>query len=192
MSKNHQNNSNSNILLGVLAGTIVGALAAAAGTSQRGKKFREDLYDSYQDASKKFSNATHDFAERTHGLSDRFLHRNHRSSNHKNLTIGAIAGGILGISAIIYLASDSAKGIRHKMLHSFENITDKTHSIEDIADRFGEKITPWVKKAGRFIDSLNENEHSHSRNYASSNGTTLDKILDWAVIAAHTFQSLKK
>lgn len=186
-----KHNSNYNVLLGILAGGVVGALTAAAVTSRRGRELREELYGAYHDAGKKLSHATHNFTDRAHGFTDKFLNRNNHNAKYRNLTIGAVASGILGLSALLYLSSDAGKGVRRKMQHTFQNITD--HSLEDIAhftiDRVGEKISPWIQKAEKFIDAIHENDSGYSRR--SSNGTTLDKVLDWAVVAAQTIQSLK-
>lgn len=198
MTRNHQSTShaNQNILLGVLAGTIVGAIAAAVISSPKGKEIREDLFDAYQDASKKVSSAAQNLSEKSHEFSDRFLHRNHRPSENLNLTIGAIAGGVLGISAIVFLTSDSAKGIREQVVHSFECLSDKAHDFEDMAhsaaESFEGNVASWVKKVDKLINAFNEKDFSHSKRNGTSGHQPLDKILDWAVVAAQLFQSLKK
>lgn len=195
MAKNHQGNSNNRLLLGILAGTVVGAIAAAVTCTKKGREFREDLSDAYHNAGKRISNAANTFSERTHDLSDRYLTRNHRAPNHTNLAIGAIAGGILGISTIVFLTSDSAKGIRKQMAHTFETMTNKRHTFEDMAhsavDRFGENISPWVHKIETVINTLNE-IGKPSKKHAESSHEPLDKILDWASVAAQLYHSLKK
>lgn len=200
MAKNNQSTSsaNQNILLGILAGTIVGAIAAAVVNSSKGKEIREDLFDAYNDASKKVSSAAQHISEKSHELSDRFLHRNHNMpEKNLNLTIGAIAGGILGISAIVFLSSDSAKGLREQVVHSFECLSDKAHELEDRAHSTAESlennISSWVKKVDKLINTFQEKNFNYSKKSAShSDNQPLDKILDWAVAAAQLFQSLKK
>jgi gas vesicle protein len=194
MAKN-QGSSNNHIMLGILAGTVVGAIAAAVVGTKKGRGFREDLTDAYHNAGKKISNAANTFSERTHDLSDRYLSRNHRSPNRTNLAIGAIAGGILGISTIVFLTSDSARGIRKQMVHSFETMTNKRQSFEDMAhsavESFGENISPWMHKIETVINTLNE-IGKPSKRHAESSSQPLDKILDWASVAAQLFHSLKK
>lgn len=198
MAKNNQTTSDGNrhILTGLLVGTIVGAIAAALIGSPKGKEIREDLYHSCADASKKVCNAAQALSEKSHDLSDRFLGCNHRSSHNLNLIIGAVAGGIIGVSAIIFLTSESTKSLRDQVTHSFECISSQAKDFEDAAhstaDSLQENAACWVKKVDRLINILNEKKFSQSKKEDSAYHEPLNKILDWAVVAAQLFQSLKK
>ncbi|HEV8051014.1 MAG TPA: YtxH domain-containing protein [Parachlamydiaceae bacterium] len=187
------NNQNQNILFGVLAGTLIGAVTAVM-MSSKGKVIRDGLHDAYDYASEKYEDAADSINESAHDISDRFLHRKQPSDN-TNLAIGAVAGGILGISAIIFLTSNSGKGLREKMVHSFENITDKAHSYQDMAhsavDSMEENISPWLNTIEKLVCAFTDKKMKQTKKSLSSNNT-LDNILDWAVVAAQVFQSLKK
>lgn len=198
MTKNnyHSTNTGQNILLGVLAGTVVGAIAAALIGSKKGKEIRDSLYDACQNASKKVSCVAESLGDKSHEISDTFLNRNHHPSDPLNLTIGAIAVGILGISAVAFLASDSAKGIREQAIHSFESLSHKAHDFQDMAHSAAENVenslSSWVKKINNLINNFSEKEFNYSKKNGASNSQTIDKILDLAVVAAQVFQTLKK
>jgi gas vesicle protein len=193
MARNHHESNNKHLLFGILAGTVVGAVAAAVVNSQRGRAFREDLYDAYHNASQRVNDAAHSLSEKTYDLSNRFTHKKHQPADHTNLTIGAIAGGILGISAILFLSSESSKGIRERLAETIETLSDKAHTFEDMAhdaaENFEDRISPWVHRVESFVNSFNGNECKSKKNGINPQ---FDKILDWAVTAAQVYQSLKK
>lgn len=153
MTKNNQNNSNENhnILIALLAGSVIGVITAALINSSKGKEIREDLYDAYHDASKKVSNAAHKICEKSHDISDKFLGEPQKSCQQRNLAIGAVAGGILGISTILFMTCNSTKGLREQAFHTFECLSDKAHCLEDKVhstnDRFEENVSYWINKA---------------------------------------------
>jgi len=186
--------SNSNILIGILAGTVVGAVTAAAICSPKTKELTEDLVDTFERMGKKVSGAAQHLSESAYDLPSRFLGNNKQSRSQRNMTIGAIAGGILGLSAIVFLSSRSAKDIRKQIFRTFDVLRSTDHPFEDIAhfaaERFGNNITPWMKKVEKFLNAINENEYFHSKK--QKNNHPFDKILDWAVAAAQTYQSFKK
>lgn len=198
MTKNnhhHSSGHNQNVLLGVLAGTVIGAITAAV-ISTKGKEIRNHLHDAYDYASEKYADAADSINESAHGISDRFFHKNKRSANHSNMAIGAIAGGILGISAILYLTTgNSSKSLRDRVAHSFESLTDRAHAYQDMAhdavDSVGENISPWLDKIEKLVCAFTDKKINQTRKNLSNNHT-IDNILDWALTAAHVFQSLKK
>jgi gas vesicle protein len=195
MAKNHQENSSKNILLGLIGGSIVGAIAAVVVNSPKTQEFKEHLVDAFNNASQKVTGAVHTLGESSsQGISERLFHRNQHPSYNRNLTIGAIAGGIIGLSAILFLSSDSGKGIRKQIIHSIDVIREKAHPFEDIAhiaaEHFGTNIAPWMKKVESFLSAINENEYIQHKKYRES--PIFDKIIDWAVTAAKTYEGFKK
>jgi gas vesicle protein len=196
MTRNHHHSSNhnQNVLLGVLAGTVIGAITAAV-VSTKGKEIRNHLNDAMDYASEKYEGAANSINETAHGISDRFLHRKNHASQRPNVAIGAIAGGILGISAILYLTGNSSKSLRERVAHSFENLSDRAHSYQEMAhsavDSVGENISPILDKIEKFICAFTDKKNHRNRKNLSENNT-LDNILDWAVVAAQVFQSFKK
>lgn len=198
MTRNHESHSDEtrNILLAVLAGSVVGALTAAVIGSAKGEALKEELHDVYNLASRKVSNAAQMMGEKTHDITDRFLGRPQKHTDHLNLVIGAIAGGILGVSTIVFLSGKSAKGIRKQAFHSFECLSDKAHCLEDklhtTAGKLEENISYWVNKAGKVINAFNEDPGYQSKKNGLRNEGPLDKILDWALVAAQVVQSFKK
>lgn len=189
---NHESNRNQNILLGIAAGTIVGALTAAL-VSSKGKEIREGLLDAYHHAGHSVQDAVHNFADTSQSFSDRFLQRQRKPSN-LNLTAGAVAGGLLGITAIILLSSKSAKGIRSQFLQSCERLSEKAHDWEDMAQHAAENlegyVSPWIKKAQTILTALQEKDDSYFHN--GKRQKPLDKILDFASAAAQLVQSFKR
>jgi gas vesicle protein len=180
MSRNHhRNSSKKNLLLGILAATAVGGIAAAIAGTKKGREFREDLYDAYNNANKKLTRTANTF-------SNRYLNGNHHSNKNRTLAIGAITGGLLGLTAMM-LMSGKSKGFKQKMMESFDSLADKAHSFHDLAsDQWDENIAPWVNKIGTLIESMNEQEEKHSGNQP------FDRILDLASAAAQLYQSFKK
>lgn len=103
----------------------------------------------------------------------------------------------MGLTAMTLLSnSKQTKGLREKLLHSFESLADKAHSFEDLAhsaaDTWDENVSPWINKIEDMIDSLNEQGERHTRRNGTSHSQPLDTILDWASAAAQIYQSLKK
>lgn len=194
MTRNRQKNSNKGLLFGILAATAaVGGITAALANTKKGREFREDLHDAYNNASKKFTRAANTISEKSLDLSDRYLNGHHRSNKKRNMAIGAITGGLIGLSAMMMLSSKKGKGFREQLIHSFESLADKAHSFEDMAhsatDSWDENVAPWIEKLTSAIDSLNEHEYKSSK---KSENQPLEKILDWASVAAQIYQSLKK
>lgn len=190
----HSSGHNQNVLLGVLAGTVIGAITAAV-ISTKGKEIKNHLHDAYDYAAEKYADAADSINESAHGISDRFFHKKKPSPDRSNVAIGAVAGGILGISAILYLTSNSSKSLRDRVAHSFENLTDRAHAYQDMAhdavDSVGENISPWLDKIEKLVCAFTDKKISQTKKSLSSNHT-IDNILDWALTAAHVFQSLKK
>lgn len=192
MSRNHRGNSNNNhSLLKILAATAVcGIIAAVAG------KKKEDLYDVYNNASKKFSHAANSFSDRTQDLSERYLGKTRPSNRNKNLAAGAIAGGLLGLTAMVFLTSDATRKLREQVLHSFESVSNRGRSwtglAQSAADRWEENVTPWLDKLENLVDALSEHDFRQVRKNGTRISQPLDKILDWTSLAAQLLHSLKK
>ena len=77
--------------------------------------------------------------------------------------------------------------MRKQAYHSFERLSDGIHSLEDKAQ---ESITCWTKKLENILDTLHLkglNGRKHT-----DNNQIFDKILDWGLVAAKVFQSLKR
>lgn len=199
MKRNHhssQKNSNNGVLLGILAATVVGGTIAAIAGAKKGMDF-SDMSDMYHNATKRISRAANSIGEKTHDLSDRYLNRNHHSTKNRNLAVGAITGGLLGLTAMVFLTSDATKAFREQMLHSFESMSNKGSSsfgnfAHSAADRWEENVTPWLNKIENFVESLNEHESKQTRKNGTHGSQPLDKILDWASVAAQLLHSLKK
>lgn len=82
------------------------------------------------------------------------------------------------------------------MARSFECLTDKAHCLEDMAhsaaDSFEGNLSSWIHTAEKFINTLNDKTTNQVKKAADASSQPLDKILDWAIVAAQLFQSLKK
>lgn len=188
MTKREESASPSHgVLVGLLAGTVVGVVTAALWNNPR---IKDNLSDMYEDASEKIHEFSHQFE------------KSPRSPKNLNIAIGAIAGGILGVSAIIFLTSNSAKGIRQQLAHTFESLTERAQEfaedVEDgaqnVAETVDDQIKVWVKAVQKFVNILNSPSQTQQIHRKNENHTfpPIDKILDWAVIGARLFQSLKK
>jgi gas vesicle protein len=195
MARHQQESLNGqNILLGIAAGTVVGALAAFA-FSTKGKDIREGIRDAYHHAGDAVNQAINNFSESSQSLSDRFLSRQ-RKPQHLDLTVGAIAGGILGISAILFLNSESAKGIRSHICESCEQLSDKAQDwqefAQDAVENLEDKISPWIQKAQAVLNAIHDADSFHHSNNGTGKHKPIDKILDFVSTAAQLVQSFKK
>jgi gas vesicle protein len=184
MGKNHHNsNTAQNLLLGALAGTILGAAAAAILSSDKCKGL---ICDAYHQAEESIYDKVNQLSEKSQELTERFL-PSKRKPQTLNLTIGAIAGGILGIAAIALLSGSSAKDLQEQVFHSFKCLSNKAHNLEDqacdAAENLQDKISSWVHTAEKFLNTVQgKKNHQHP----------IDKILDFATIAAQFIQSIRK
>lgn len=178
----HPSHNNGGKIAGALViGTILSAAAAFLITTKKGKKIRHDLVDIYDDISEQ----THYFIKPKKG-------------NNRNLLIASVAGGILGISAIAFLASHAGQNFRDNLTTTFKRISDKTSSLaneleevaEDTVGNLEEKITPWVKIAGDLASTLSA--FSNKKNTRYKHQSAVDTVADWAGLGIRLFQSLKK
>ena len=187
----HSGTSNG-LLIGLLAGTVVGVVTAALWNTPKAKNIKDNISTLYDDASEKIQEFSHQIHHE----------KSPRSSKNLNIAIGAIAGGILGVSAIYLMTSQSAKGVRQQLAHTFESLTERAQDFADNLENGAQNVTEtcddqihvWVNAVQKFIDLLNSPSQTHHVHRKNENHTfpSIDKILDWAVIGARLFQSLKK
>jgi len=184
MGKNHHDSHIAqNLLLGALAGTIIGAAAAAIFSSEKCKGL---IYDAYHQAEETICDRVNQLSEKSQELTERFLPRK-RQPQTLNLTIGAIAGGILGIAAIALLSGHSAKEFQEQVCHSFKCLSNKAKDLEeqacDVAENLEDKISTWVHTAQKFLNTIQgKKSHQHP----------IDKVLDLAAVATQFIQSIRK
>lgn len=174
------------LILGALAGTIVGAVAAAILSSEQCKGL---ICDAYHQAEQKVSETVHNLGETSHDLAGRFFPQK-RSTQSLNLTIGAIAGGILGIATVALLTGYSTKDIRKQVVHTFKSLSNKAHHLEgqasDAVENIEEKISSWIHLAKKLLHNVQDNYSTKNNSHA------IDKILDLASVATHFLQNLRK
>lgn len=182
MGRNHESHTTQNLLLGALAGTILGAAAAAILSSDKCKGL---LCDAYHKAEETLYDKVNQLSEKSQELTEKFLPQK-RESQTLNLTIGAIAGGILGIAAIALLSGHSPKDIQEHVAHSFKCLSNKARDLEcqacHAAENIEDKISSWVNTAQSLLHTVQGKKSQRP----------IDKILDFATIASQFIQSIRK
>lgn len=170
-------------LIGIaIVGSLIGAAAAFLLATNSGKKLKNNMREIYNNMSDEVEHFTHK-AKR-------------KQPRNLNLIIGGIAGGILGISAIVLFSNKSARrGLRENLAHSVKYLTDKSAEfVEDIEeaaegtfDNLEERVTPWIKVAQEFVNTVNGSQKSRRHGHS-----TINTVADWAGLGIRLFQNLKK
>lgn len=174
------------MLLGLAASAIIGT---AAGILLSSSKTRNALHSFYDETSEKLNEFAHPEKRRSHRT--------------RNLAIGAVAGGIIGLSAIVLLAHESREGILEKLAYTVKTLASKAHRVTDnieetahgVAEGFEDRISSWAAIAQKFIDTFDKTAQQRLASRSEKSHVTssyLDAVLDWAVHGIQLFQGLKK
>lgn len=121
---------------GLVIGGVVGAALYLFASSKKGEEWQEDINDVYHDLSKKAVKATKKLRESGEDLYEDYSKgllkkAHHISTPPKNVLIGSIAGGLLGIAAVYFLSNSRPES---KFLASSESWVKKAKSVLDTID----------------------------------------------------------
>ncbi len=176
-------NSNvSNIALGAAAGCAIGAAAALFFTpKQTRNKFAQELetiydkvtgaaeyaHDALEKGQKVYKAARNSVgnigAAATHVFSK-------RKSSNRNLILGVVGAGLLGVSAMYAL------------------------SQRNDHPSFGErwKTSKWSDMAKLVVDSVSEQLHTDGSSHSHNGHHPVQNVLDWAVMGLNLWQEIQK
>lgn len=193
--KSEQSTLSQGVAGGVLIGTALGALTVFMLNSKTGKKVKDNITDLYGDVAEKAQDWSHNMSEKSQEYADMLAGK--KKKNSKNiLIVGAIAGGIIGVTAAVLFTTESGKDAKNALLHTFQSLTDKTHNIanniqnttQDVVENLEDRVSSWVKIAQKLVKNLDQKVPHHE----IEEGITIDKVLDWTILGIRLFQSLKK
>lgn len=159
------------MVLGAVAGSIVGAGTALLLAPKSGEDLREDINDTYQDLKEDFKEG---IIQQGENLMKNSGWSSKSSSSNTNILIGGIAGGILCAAAVYLLTQKSRKS--------------SGLISEDFKERAGSFINGAKSVLSNVVETLDEGEERIQK--ASSN-SNVDDIVELVTIGLKLFQSFK-
>lgn len=206
-------NHGSNKLLG--AALLGSALAGAAAflLSDKGKRIRKglknNLEDIYCDVSEQVQDFTDQVSKRSGKLSKEVCLFGEQLCEGENINwvIGAIAAGILGLSASYMLSSNEDEGpvndVKNDLCNKIHSFTDKSYKItddieqtaHDAARTFEDRVSCSIKAAQKVLESIDKYTKAASKKNLSVDSvdeSTINQLADWAVFGLRLYNSLKK
>jgi len=182
----HQDNHLTPLLISAAAGAIIGALVAIYKPDQNARMWGFTVSNTYN----KLSDSLEDVGYAAKGTK--------KSSNKKILWLGAIAGGVIGLTAVTLLSNkngrkkgagflDSIKGVGQSAVQSIQSI-DWMDVAEHVADSVGEKI------GGNEDEEEEEEEDQESEEEEIDNETSskIQSIVNLGILGLNIWQNLKK
>jgi gas vesicle protein len=188
-----------NLFIGASAGTLIGATTALLLAPKSGEKLRKDVIECCQGINGSAQGISHDFLEKGKkvfsALSDVTENVKDSASGlmtfskpqptiSRNLMLGAIGGGLLGITAIMLLAPNAKQ----------EKISNFAHKIKENAS----KPFDWINTAKEIIDTIRSQIHSAESETENSSipqkpsQGNIQEALKWAVLGFHLWKNLQK
>lgn len=174
------------LLLSAAAGAIIGALVAVYKPNQNARTWGFTVSNTYN----KLSDKLEDISQPKKSVK--------QTSHKKILWLGAIAGGVVGLTAVTLLSQkhggkkgggiiDSIKDAGHSAVESIQSI-DWMDVAEHVADSVGEKI------GANEEDSEEDNEYEDEIEDEESEGShdKVQSIVDLAILGLNIWQNLKK
>lgn len=160
------------LLISAAAGALIGVIVAANRSKQKPRSLGFTLSNTY--------NKLSDQAEQL---------ANRKSSSKKMLWLGAIAGGVIGLTAITLLSDSKGKkghglvnGLKdagHAAVEGFQSI-NWSDLVENVADSV--------------VDKLQEGEEDEDEEEELEEGPSnkIQSIVDWAILGLNVWQNIKK
>lgn len=204
--KRDQHLSNGTIIGGIIVGAALSA-ATAYLLSNKGRPLRKSLLEGCNSLSCQAQDIAEQIAEHSSHFSDEVSRRlfngtKRRSNDQLNWVIGGLGVAALGITAVAYLSREENHELRDTLLHTFQNLTDKTsefagdiqETVHDYAENIEDNVTCWVKRAQRFLDSVNHCAKTAAAHVGSKSrdDSLIDRAVDWAAFGFKLYQSLKR
>lgn len=194
MNKNRQKTQNTQIdtlLIGLLAGGLVGAGTALLLAPKKGSDVRKDLYNAYDDLSETASDKREEIMDT---ISD--WHNPRSLGSNKTLIIGGLAAGILGAATAYLLTQKTKKNFS-------ETFFEKTHEIADnikhaVPEDFAVSAGGWIRQAKTILNTvdsvLNSGEtavRKAARAHAPSEPLEIKDFVEFANLGVRLFNNLK-
>ena len=183
-SKKHvcQNNHSQILLLGLIAGGLIGAGTALVLAPKNGKQLRKNLIDACQGFSDKTGEIKENLFEQGEELleaAQQWSKKKKISPTSSQLALGGIAGCALGAAVALFLANKSKD--------------EDSSYFPDISS----KVESWTTNAKSVVDTLhgflNEgNAKKRTAAHDESDGSPFHEIMDLASIGLRLFQNLKQ
>ena len=175
--------------VGAAVGSLLGSVAAFLIAPKAGKDLREDICDAYCSASDK----AHELTEKGRSMAKRFRGESEEDESFaKELLIGGLIGGVVGITAGLLLAPKSGKQLRHDITEIGEEIYDKGH---DFAKNTEHQAEEWIELAKSIVENLTSHSKGKGSNWTKGlsnliNNRGASDAINWAHTGYRIWQSL--
>jgi gas vesicle protein len=200
IEKNACSNNINNILMSATAGSVIGAIAALLLAPKSGKRLRNDIYETYEDITEKGQDIYEDAVdtgqkvadmatEYASTIKDNAAHLlgsvNLDDSPNTNLIIGALAGGILGATAIFMLLPSAEKNPRDELSPKIKG-----------AGKYLKNKLNWFETAKDIFETISTKAH-HATEGASENikesceKSPLHDVMELASAGLQLWQNIK-
>lgn len=179
----NQNLHPKDLVIGAVAGGVIGAVAALLMAPKTGDRLRQDICDMYDDvtdktthfadsvskkgraAVKSVSDQTCDWADKAKCLADDircWVHGEEEDTQMRDLVIGGIAGIVIGATAGLLLAPKAGSDFRQDIVDTYEDVNDKAHEMAGMVARRGKSFAKdandraheWLEFAKDVVDQI--------------------------------------
>lgn len=193
------------LFISAAAGSVIGATAALLLAPKSGRKFRKDLYETYEDLSEKgqefiddtvkkghrAARTAADMAENFKDSAKEFIGQAPEASNPNiNLLIGAIGGGLLGAAAIYLLApkgEEEEESFAQKVKSAGRSATENLRSVD------------WVETAKDIVETIHNKVSSHHHNGSEveeevqeQGHNKIHDVIEFASLGLRLWENIKK
>lgn len=196
-------------IVGAAVGSMLGSVAALFLAPQSGEKLRNNVYDTYCNASDRAQNLADRgkcFVEgarkkaRNWGL----IEEEEEENTTRDLLIGGIVGGVLGAVVGLLIAPKSGGELRQDLVDTYEDLGERTRDFADEVSKKGKAFTKtarsktnkWLNLAQEIVEDLTENVQEKNEDLIGRakdlvNNSRVNEIIDWAALGYRMWQGAK-
>lgn len=223
----HHQGHTKEFVIGAVVGSLLGSVAALLAAPKAGKRLREDIHDVYcnisdttQDLAKRgrciaktVGCQTCDWAEKAKSVVEGATNTvkgwvseevEEEETMAKDLLIGGLIGGVLGVAAGLLLAPKPGDKLRKDLVDTYEDVSDRTqemaHDVRKRGKAFAKtartKANKWMDIAHHIVDDLTENAQESGEDLFEKakgliNDNRIHHVIDWASLGFRLWQGAK-
>lgn len=166
-------NETSDIMKGVVVGSLIGGAAGLLLAPKAGRKLRDDISNSYDAITHKFE---------SNG-------QRYPNGSHNSMMTGAAIGAVVCAIAALLLAPKSGKRLREELGDKYEEIYERAEdfikNVQDKGTNAIDHLDDWKDVLATLVD------HLSNAKKRGSHASNLDTILDWANLGVQMLQQVK-
>lgn len=174
------------LVMGLIAGGLIGAGAALILTPKSGKQLRRHLSDVCQNLAETTDEIKESLLQRGEEFIDSAQEwtKSPQSPSTISLAIGGITGCALGATIAILISHQNEKTCTNPRNH-FKEASRFSHDI-------GLKAQTWISNAKSFVDTMHDVLHTEEAESKPTSGSSpIHEILELASLGARLFQNFK-